>query len=146
MALSLTLDRDLAGHLAVALHALGTRNRQQGRVFPAALNALQAAAEHVVQNGEPMLLSITSNQEQSPAISRRSGTEDGVHAHEFLTRSDTSQLAGVSIATVDRWIASGQLSSTKRGRVRRIARADLDAFLSTPTRPYVASVRERRTA
>ena len=41
----LSLDGDSAGHLAVALHALATRNRKQGRVFPAALIALQAAAE-----------------------------------------------------------------------------------------------------
>ena len=60
MMLALELDRDAAGHLAVALHALGTRNRQQGRVFPAALVALQAAAENVVQTGEPMRLSISS--------------------------------------------------------------------------------------
>ena len=45
MIVSFTLERDAAGMLAVALHALGARNRRDGRVFPATLILLQAVAE-----------------------------------------------------------------------------------------------------
>lgn len=128
--LVLSLDRDAAGHLAVALHALGTRNRQQGRVFPAALLALQAAAENVIQTGEPMRLTISGTHEASPAISRPGNAEDDLHGREYLCRSDVARIAGIGIATVDRWLASGRLPSQKVGRIRRIRRCDLDRFLS----------------
>ena len=114
MIVSFTLERDAAGQLAVALHALGARNRRDGRVFPATLILLQAVAENVIEGDEPMKLTISSGvehsegitgtQEPSPSGNRRDVSDDD--SHDFLTRNDAARIAGVSIATVDRWIAS----------------------------------------
>ena len=137
----LSLDGDSAGHLAVALHALATRNRKQGRVFPAALVALQAAAESVVQTGEPMRLTITNvDSSEAPGRTEQHGAAKSEtvanHRHDdphgtrpYLTRTDVARLAGVHVSTVDRWLTNDQLQSHKVGGIRRIRRSDLDQFL-----------------
>jgi excisionase family DNA binding protein len=126
----LSLDGDSAGHLAVALIALAARKRKQGGAFPATLVALQAAAENVIQTGQPMRLTITSPQEHSISGDRSESVQDDLHEREFLTRSDVASIASVGIATVDRWIANDQLPSHKIGRTRRIRRSDFDRFFS----------------
>ena len=73
MIVSFTLERDAAGMLAVALHALGARNRRDGRVFPATLILLQAVAENVIEGDEPMKLTISSGVEHSEGIT---GTQE----------------------------------------------------------------------
>ena len=137
MKLVITLDRDAAGHLAVALHALAARTRKQERVFPAALLALQSAAEHVLQADDPLRLVVSDTQEASEAITgtHEQSPEGGNEANRenvsyALTRTDVARLAGVSTATVDRWIANGKLPSIRHGRIRRVRREDLDQFLS----------------
>lgn len=127
--LSLELDRDLCGHLITALgrHRAVLQNR--GLAEPPALIALQAAVKSAVDSDEPRRLSITGNQEQSLAISRPGVVEDAIHERDFLSRNDVAQIAGIGIATVDRWVASGRLSSQKVGRIRRIRRSDLERLL-----------------
>ena len=49
---------------------------------------------------------------------------------EFLTIVEVAQLMAVNPRTVRRWIKSGRLVAHRARRVVRIARADLDAFLS----------------
>ena len=48
---------------------------------------------------------------------------------EYLTREDVARIAQTSTRTVDRWIRDDKLPSTRHGRTRRVARADLDDFL-----------------
>lgn len=114
------LDRDVAGHLAVALRRHRDSLREHGLGEPAALAQLEAAAMSVV----------TSRQQASVNVTDSYGTDDGLHERQWLTRHDAHRLTGASVSTVDRWIRDGKLRSTRRGRSRRIARADLDAFLA----------------
>jgi excisionase family DNA binding protein len=114
------LDRDCAGHLAIALRRHIDALKKTGRVVPPGIAQLAETALEIVNK----------QQEASASISRRDPPEDGLRDKEYLSRTDVAQLAGTSTATVDRWIRSKRLPSTKHGRTRRIARADLDAFLS----------------
>jgi len=118
--LVLSLDADVAGHLAVALRRHRSALRKNGLAEPPGLADLETAAVEVV----------SSTQQLSAALTVPTGAEDGLHDREFLSRDDIRRLSGVSLATVDRWLSSGQLPSRRHGRTRRITRADLDRFLS----------------
>jgi excisionase family DNA binding protein len=48
---------------------------------------------------------------------------------EFLTIKEAAVLLRVSEPTIHRWIATGELPSSKIGRRRLIARKDIDAIL-----------------
>jgi excisionase family DNA binding protein len=56
----------------------------------------------------------------------RRGLSDG-HVDKKLTLHEVAELEGTSIDTVRRWCRQG-LKSVGRGRMRRIDRADLEAF------------------
>jgi excisionase family DNA binding protein len=116
----LTIDRDVAGHLAVALHRHRDALRKNGLAEPEALAQLERASLEVVK----------STQQTSDGVSALSGLDDDGHERKYLSRSDISRIASVSLATVDRWIRSGELRSRRRGRTRRVARADLERFLA----------------
>jgi excisionase family DNA binding protein len=116
----LALDRDTAGHLAVALRRHRGHLQQIDAVEPAGLADLEALA-----------VSVYKRQEATPGDIRRLLIDDDRHERDYLTRDDIRQRTGASLRTVDRWIASGKLASCKRGGIRRVARADLDRFLST---------------
>lgn len=47
-----------------------------------------------------------------------------------LSTDEVAAIANRDPKTVRRWLASGELPSTKRGRVHRIRRDDLDRFLA----------------
>ena len=111
-AVVLELDRDVAGHLAVALHAHVQSLGAFGRACPPELLALQAIAIRL------------SGQERSGADSRRDAREP-VPMREWLSVEQTAEVLGVSERTVRRRIAAGDLPSRKFGRARRVHRADV---------------------
>ena len=117
--LVLQIDRDTAGHLAVALRRHRADLAERGWAEPPGLSDLQGAALRVVEA-----------QERSGGLSRLGALDDDLDARDFLTRKDICRLAGVSLSTVKRWLQSGDLPSTQHGRIRRVVRADLDRFLS----------------
>jgi excisionase family DNA binding protein len=121
---AIALDRDVAGHLAVAIHRHRAALAQNGLAEPAALADLETVALQVLR----------STQEHSGALTVEGGVHDDLSDREFLTRRDVQHLTAASAATVDRWIASHQLPSRKQGRLRRISRHDLNEFLSTGQR------------
>ena len=50
-------------------------------------------------------------------------------AAQYLRAVEIARLLGISERTVRRWIASGELPSTKLGGARLVARADLERAL-----------------
>lgn len=118
----LTLDADVAGHLGVALHRHRSQLQKLGAAEPAGL----AELEHAV-------LEVVSKRQEAPAsVSVRPAADDDLHDRDFLSRNDIRRLTGASLSSIDRWIASGDLPSTKHGRLRRVARADLEEFIRAP--------------
>lgn len=114
------LDRDELGHVAVAFRRHIDGLKKSGLVVPPG----------IAQIAELSLELVSRQQAASGSVSRLGQPDDDLHEREFLSRRDIQRLVGSSLATVDRWISSGQLPSAKRGRTRRIARADLERFLS----------------
>jgi len=121
--IAIAIDPALASHVAVALRRHREVLRQTGRSEPDGLADLEAFAVEVV----------TSTQQASDSVSAGDRPQTGVHNREYLSRRDISQIAGVSLATVDRWLASGRLRSSRCGRIRRVARSDLDQFIGGAT-------------
>jgi len=117
--LVLEIDRDTAGHLAVALRRHRGRLAELGGAEPPGLADLETLAVRVYEGHEG-----------SRRISVPASVDDDLDARDFLTRRDICRLAGVSLSTVKRWLQSGDLPSTQHGRIRRVARVDLDRFLS----------------
>ena len=117
--LAIVVDRDIAGHLALALSRHSADLKRRGMAEPPSWAQLTELALQVA----------SSSQQASASDTDISGVDDGLHAREYLSRSDVHRITGASLRTVDRWIADGGLTSTRHGRTRRVARTDLDAFL-----------------
>ncbi len=49
----------------------------------------------------------------------------------YLSITHAARLADIAPGTLRRWIREGRLPTRRAGRVHRVARADLDAFLRT---------------
>jgi excisionase family DNA binding protein len=118
--LVLAVDRDVAGHITVAINRHRADLRKRRMPEPPGLADFEAVALEIVNKP----------QEASATVNVRGGPDDDLHDRIFLTRADVQRLTGVSLATVDRWLRSGDLPSVKQGRVRRIARTDLNQFLA----------------
>jgi len=117
--IALTLDRDLAAHLAVALRSHRKRLVGLGHAEPEGLAQLEAMAVSIVNR----------HQEASVSANIPGALESDPDDRKYLTRAEISRAAHVSLSTVDRWIAGGGLPSSLHGRTRRVARDDLDCFL-----------------
>jgi excisionase family DNA binding protein len=115
----LTLDADVARHLAIAIHRHRAALRERGIPEPAGLGDLEKAA-----------VSVSKRQAESPVDTVLDAVHSDLDDRTHLTRQDVHRLTGASLRTIDRWISTGQLPSTRHGRLRRVARADLDAFLT----------------
>jgi excisionase family DNA binding protein len=50
--------------------------------------------------------------------------------YRFFTEQQVAEMTGVSLRTVRRWVASGELASHRLGRSIRISEGDLLAFLA----------------
>jgi excisionase family DNA binding protein len=117
--LVIALDRDVAGHLAVALRRHRGQLQKLGYAEPPGLAELETLAQTVAKSHQ-----------QSPGVSVMTVPDDDSSDRDFFTRSDISRRTGSSLSTVDRWIRTGALPSVKRGRTRRVSRADLNQFLA----------------
>lgn len=119
MTLVLELDRDTAVHLALAIRVHRDQLAKRGMVAPAALLELEEMA----------LRSSESSQEPSGACAAGAALHDDLQNANWLSPDDVARVARVSKSSVQRWLRSRRLKSTKVGRLRRIARSDLDEFL-----------------
>jgi excisionase family DNA binding protein len=122
-----TFDQAVAGHVAVALRRHRNALRKSHREEPPGLAELEDAVVRIVNGRQQASPSVTV---PTTSVTVPADQQDDVSEPDFLTRDDVRRITRTSLATVDRWIASGQLPSCRRGRIRRIARADLDEFLA----------------
>lgn len=114
---AVTLDLDSAAHLAVALKVHRTNLDRRHLILPPALLQLEKMAAGMVRTGH----------EATGADSRRGVGDDGRDGL-WIAPADAASEVGVSLRTVQRWM-DGPLRSTKVGRVRRVHRDDLEAFM-----------------
>jgi len=116
--LVLELDGDVSGHLAIAVRLYRDMLRKHGMAEPPELEQLEQTACRVAAGG----------QKRSRVSSTVAVEEHRERA--YLDRRQAANIAGASVSTVDRWIRRGELSATRRGRIVRIKRSDLDSFLT----------------
>lgn len=61
----------------------------------------------------------------------RTHTWKATTAGEYLSIAEAAAIASVAPQTVRRWVRAGDLNGYKAGRVLRVKRAELDAFLAS---------------
>jgi excisionase family DNA binding protein len=110
---ALTLDRDLAAHLAVALTGYRRALVSTGRSVPPGVDDLLAAALRTVRSGQTL-------------AGGRRGRHDG---EVFLTMPEAADLLRVSPRTLRRRVAGGDLAVRRVGRRVLVERADLLDFV-----------------
>jgi excisionase family DNA binding protein len=118
--LAAVLDPDLAGHLAVALKRHREALARAGRARPPGLADLEALALEAARGGH----------QRPGAAPRRTPEDHGLHGKEWLSPQEVATVTGLSVTTVRRHIRTGELASSKPGRRRLIARADLDDLMN----------------
>jgi len=64
---------------------------------------------------------------------------------DLLTIPEACQLLNVSHPTVYRWIRAGELPMVKFGRLTRVRKADVEAFIAAHTERAPRGGRRRRT-
>lgn len=47
----------------------------------------------------------------------------------YLRKKDVARILGITVRTVEKWIASGELKHIKKGRLVFIARDDFEKFM-----------------
>jgi excisionase family DNA binding protein len=102
---------------------------------------IRDAAKLAIRDELPSLL----REHLKPLVERAA---PGPDRGEALSTVIAARYANVSPATVRAWVASGQLRAQRAGRVLKVRRADLDAFLarSAPREEGVIDLSERARA
>lgn len=77
-----------------------------------------------------------------PFLARQEATTD---RGEALSTHAAAEYAGVSPATIREWVSAGRLRAQRAGRVLKVRKSDLDAFLarSAPREHGVIDLSER---
>ena len=122
--LATTLDLDAAGHVALALRLYLDRLAKQGGAVPPAVVELQ---QIIVER-------FTDRHEPSRTVSRPPVGDDDLAHGEWFSPKAAAHLTGLSLSTVERAIRSGQLTSVKVGRSRRIHRTAIDTYMTTDSK------------
>lgn len=118
--ISAAVDRDLAGHVAVALRLYRELLARQGRARPPGLKDLEEMHAQVARG----------NHERSGEVTDRAQPQHGLHEREWLSPSEVAQVTGLSLSTVRRRIRAGVLPVQHSGRAQRVSRADLGCLFS----------------
>lgn len=113
------VDRDLAGHVALAIKLYRERLARSGRARPPGLVDFEQLAARVA----------TSGQERTGEDTDRETVDSGPHEErEWLSTTEAAQVTGLSAKTIRRRIAAGVLPAGRSGRAIRINRSDLAAL------------------
>jgi excisionase family DNA binding protein len=111
--------RELAGYLALALRYYEPRARRDGIPVPAALLELRDLLVVVAKSG----------QEVTNVAPRAVSTEDDAVQRVGYSIEETAQATGLSVRTVRRRIAAGDLAVRRVGRRVVVPRSALDELL-----------------
>ena len=117
--LAISLDADALEHLRIALKVHRGHLDRLGLTIPPAIRDL----EHTVSE------TVTSSHAPSRRVTRQVVADDGEAHGEWLSPKAAARHTGLSLSTVDRAVSSGQLTSVKVGRSRRIHRDDLNTYM-----------------
>ena len=90
------------------------------------------------------ILSTAAEAAVERAVSKRSATLAGESQGEMLSPTEACDALSVSVSTIHRWLDAG-LPALRRGRVIRIRRSDLEAWLSSEERSTLRTTISRRT-
>lgn len=117
-------DAVLAEHIARALLVYAQTERRNGRDVP--IDLLDVAR---------YLLDGDVRQDATKLGEARRAGQAG-HVDEFLTKREAAAKIGLSVRTLERLVAAGELSCVRVGRSVRISRADLADFLAARRRSF----------
>lgn len=112
-------DRELAEHLARALVLYSRAERANGRQVPPELLDLAR-----------FVLSASVRQEATKLGEARRAAHDERMGSELVSKREAARSLGVSVRTLERLVAAGELSVVRVGRSVRVTRADLAAYVA----------------
>jgi excisionase family DNA binding protein len=115
----LEVDRQLAAHVAAALHLLRESLALSGRPRPAGLVDLESAFLRVARGQS----ATDDDTERELVAAAAYGGQ-----HELLTQRRAATMIGVSARTISRMIDRGDIPAVQVGGRRRVARAALEDF------------------
>jgi excisionase family DNA binding protein len=107
--ISFELDRRTAGAIVVADHLLRAELERQGRPVPDGFEQLAALAARVVNSGQQG----TDADTDLAAVAAHGNTRP-------MTVTEAASHYQVSVRTIRRWVASGELPAERHGRTVRI--------------------------
>lgn len=112
---------EVLAHLAVALSRYLKEAAREGRGVPAELVAvLDFATDAVRERQGAPTVGVCADPDHA----------GGMSAKLLLTRREVANLLGVSMRTLERRIAAGELPLVMVGGVPRVRRADLDKYVA----------------
>lgn len=112
----MTADRELAAHLAIALTRYLVDARRDGVHPPSSLADLRDALVEVARSG----------QETTPRDVAAAAVE---HARMSYSLTEAADLSGLSVRSIQRRIAAGDLPVTRVGRRVLVPRESLEALV-----------------
>lgn len=115
---TLNLEPDIAGHLAVAVR------RHRGSV-----EKLGGACPAELEQFEELVLGIARGSEWSGMVSRRDDADAGHRDREYLSPAEVVMVTGLSKSTISRRLRDGSLPSALVGRSRKVRRRDIAPFM-----------------
>ena len=122
-------DDDVAEHFARALVWYARHERLNGRVVPTEL--LDVAR---------YILAGSMRQHATNAGDERRADHAERMGNELLTKRETARALALSVRTVERLIASGELVAVRSGRSVRVRRTDLNAYIEARRASFRDSV------
>lgn len=78
------------------------------------------------------------------AVAKALAASPGHVTREYLSAAEAASLAGVTVATIRRWISEERLANHGVGRKIRVDRAELDALMRPGGRPRRAPAKKKR--
>jgi len=128
----MTPDDELAEHFAKALLEYIRRERTNGRHVP--IEVLDVA-KYILEGS--MRQDATND-----GLQRRAAHAERM-ANELLTKRQAAVSLGVSVRSLERLVAAGELVVVRSGRSVRVRRGDLDAYINRKRATFRDAIEEK---